>query len=172
MNENSAVSIAIKRGRFKGKCFTVDAEDYTRVSAYEWRLWWNGYTFYPRATIDGKRVTLHEFLMGSEPGAHVDHRDRNGLNACRSNLRFSTSQQNNQNRGKARALTASSQYKGVNRTPRGKWRAQIRAGRSIFLGHFNSEEAAARTYDAAARRLFGEFAVCNFPDPQVDLVRG
>jgi hypothetical protein len=35
----------------------------------------------------------------------------------------------------------------------GKWRAQIKDGRTKFLGYFDSELAAARVYNEAAQKL-------------------
>jgi hypothetical protein len=37
-----------------------------------------------------------------------------------------------------------------------------RAGKKLWLGYFDSEEDAARTYDAAARKYHKEFARLNF----------
>jgi hypothetical protein len=37
-------------------------------------------------------------------------------------------------------------------------------GRTKSLGYFDDEVTAAGTYDAAARRYHGQFAVLNFPD--------
>ena len=63
-------------------------------------------------------------------------------------------------RGKA---NTSSQYKGV-RLINGKWRGVIMDGRrAIHLGHYKSEEYAAKIYDAAAWILFGASAHYNFP---------
>ena len=59
---------------------------------------------------------------------------------------------------------SSSQYKGVAWLKRtGKWQARIMYnGRSIFIGQFDDEKAAARAYDAKAAELFGEYAALNF----------
>jgi hypothetical protein len=55
-------------------------------------------------------------------------------------------------------------FKGVTRF-RGKWHARIGLdGRMVHLGFFEDVETAAQVYDAAARRLFREFAIMNFPD--------
>ncbi|MHC4259490.1 MAG: AP2 domain-containing protein [Planctomycetota bacterium] len=57
----------------------------------------------------------------------------------------------------------SSQYKGVSWIKsEKKWRARIKFdGRSIHIGRFDDEKAAARAYDAKARELFGELAALN-----------
>lgn len=57
-------------------------------------------------------------------------------------------------------------YKGVywHRRDR-RWVAKIRTPiKRLHLGAFVSPEAAARAYDAAARKYHGEFAYLNFPD--------
>jgi len=44
----------------------------------------------------------------------------------------------------------------------GKWRARIRVdGIQIHLGYFYSRKKAARAYNAAAEKYFGEFARLN-----------
>jgi hypothetical protein len=105
---------------------------------------------------------MHRQLLGlTDPSEQVDHRNHDGLDNRRENLRPCTNQQNQHNQRKRAGCT--SRYKGVHWDFRnGSWRAAIKAeGRTIHLGRFQDEDDAARAYDDAARRLFGEFALTN-----------
>ena len=143
----------------------VDDTDYERVSAFRWSANKNRNTVYAYRKDFGRTVYLHRFICGvTDRKVKVDHRDRDGLNCQRRNLRVCSTGQNAMNSGK-RSDGVSSQYKGVCWHERyGKFQAEIKLnGRSKYLGMFASELDAALAYDAAAREYFGEFALCNFP---------
>ena len=153
----------------------VDDSDYEQVSQYKWYAiedrrkdgsLWNVYAGRKVRKPDGAQTTqlLHRFIMNvSDPKIQVDHRDSDGLNNQRENLRLATHVQNQGNARKR--ANASSKFKGVHWRKRfKKWIAQIQIdGKRKHLGYFFSEIEAALAYDAAAREYFGEFCLCNFP---------
>ncbi len=107
-------------------------------------------------------VFLHRLLLEAPPAMEVDHIDDNGLNNQRSNLRLCTP---GQNQAKKRLNgSATSAFRGVYYDRRhSSWRATISfKGRQKYLGYFTNEIEAAHAYDAAAIRLYGEFARPNF----------
>ncbi len=154
-----------------GRSAIIDDEDFALVSQYRWNAWERHRPGrsdgpYAQATIrlpNGRTTTIrmHSLIMGS-PG--VDHKNGDGLDNTRGNLRLATSVQNGANQRPN--LGTSSAYKGVSwHRDRRKWQANIGvAGKQRYLGLFSDEEDAARAYDDAAREAFGEFALLNFPE--------
>jgi hypothetical protein len=107
-----------------------------------------------------REIAIHAGLPDSPK---YDHRDGNGLNNQRENLRPCTESQNSQNRRKSVGKT--SKFKGVAWHIRKlRWIATLaHNGKRHYLGYFKTQQSAARAYDAVAREHFGEFAVLNFP---------
>lgn len=105
---------------------------------------------------------LHRAIKKAKKGQRVDHRNNNGLDNRRQNLRFCTRSQNSANSIKPRR--GNNRYKGVRRNGKKSWMAVITCqGKSERILGFANEKDAALAYDEAARRLFGEFACVNFP---------
>jgi len=111
-----------------------------------------------------KAVLLHRVILALKldrdllTGEYVDHKDGNGLNNTRGNLRLATREQNMANRRKHSNNTSG--FKGVCwHKHKGKWQAQISvSGTIIHLGRFTSKEAAYAAYCDAAEKYHGEFA--------------
>jgi AP2 domain len=139
----------------------VDDADYGVVSRYKWKVLVGSRTRYAARTVRKNRkyqtVYLHRYLTGASADEQVDHRDGDGLNNQRANLRRCSATENRRNQGKYRG---SSRFKGVSWRPdRNKWRATlVVAKRQVSLGYFKSEEGAALAYNRAAIEAFGEFA--------------
>lgn len=143
----------------------VDESDMEMLAAYRWRFVGRYIASTKRGASKETTLLLHRVIMNAPKGVEVDHINGNPFDNRRCNLRFATRMQNEQNARKI-SKPCTSRYKGIYWNKRKKrWHAQIRVNRvRVHLGMFKDEEVAARKYDEAARRYFGEYARCNFED--------
>jgi len=142
----------------------VDDEDYERVSVFAWRIGNNGYVQRTdNSTKPPSFMLMHRFVMHAKNGEEVDHENRNKLDNQKDNLRGCTHVKNCAWRGLAKRKWSTSRFKGVDfNKHKGRWFSRITvAGQFHWLGMHDSEEAAAAAYDAAAKRLNGEYAGTN-----------
>lgn len=149
----------------QAKVALVDDADFEWLNHWKWFAMRNGKHWCAgrnRPKQNGKRGTIymHCQILGF-PSSEVDHRDRNGLHNWRANLRLATDLQQVLNREKPKNRLG---LKGVKRKIH-TFEARIcHLGKPRTIGHYATPEAAARAYDREARKLFGEFAVLNFPE--------
>lgn len=114
---------------------------------------------YVRITVDGKSYAAHRlawlYTNGVLPDMQIDH--INGVRADNrlQNLRLATQTQQNMNRAPNKNKTT----KGITwHARRNRWQAQIMlGGKNHYLGLYSSPEMAREAYDAAAKKMFGEF---------------
>lgn len=146
----------------------VDDEDYKYLSEGSWCIQKyvtlnNTGIMYAKASKQGKVVTMHRYLLKPPQGVSIDHINGNGLDNRRQNLRLCSKQGNAANRPKDRIKGATSKFKGVYKPKKyNKWISKITVdGKSIHLGVFEDEVAAAKAYDSAALKYFGTFAKKN-----------
>jgi hypothetical protein len=144
----------------------VDDSDYEWLNQWKWGVKPSAKTTYTNRYDQSKsppRMTyMHRLIMPDAAGKHIDHIDHidgNGLNNQRSNLRTCTQAQNAMNRRLASNNTSG--FKGVIwDKSTNKWRVNVKR---IRVGYFTCLIKAARAYDQAAIKHFGEFAKLNFP---------
>ncbi len=151
----------------QGKVAMVDDADFEWLNQWKWHARKTGNTWYAcrNVKLGVNKWTcayMHRVIF---PGhQRIDHKNLDGLDCQRNNLRVSSVQQNGANRPKQ--VNNTSGFKGVSWAKDvSKWKPKIQfAGKTINLGSFDTLEDAAKAYDVAARKYFGEFARTNYGD--------
>jgi hypothetical protein len=139
----------------------IDAADLHLVDGWNWAAKVRPWTTYAgRTAYDGNAKTdvkLHRIILGASGAQIVDHKNGNGLDNRRTNLRIVTASQNAQNAAKRK--DNSSGCKGVGFHKKiGLWEAYINAsGKRLNLGYHASPEQANAAYLKASAEMHGEF---------------
>lgn len=153
----------------KGECFTIlyDEEDHNTVVSHTWCVHKSSHASYAQTWIrtNGKLklVGMHRVLLGvSDRAIVVDHKNRNGLDNRRCNIRACTQSENLMNRATSRK--SPSKFLGVTWDKfNKKWLCSITIdGKLKNLGRFSDEIKAAKVYDSAAIIRNKDFANLNF----------
>lgn len=149
----------------QGKFALVNEDDYGILKRFKWTLSiLNGRPYATRmmptseaGKLVKKTILMHREIMKPPQGMEVDHRDGNGLNNQRSNLRICTHAENVRNRGKQK--NNKSGYKGVKFEKRGnKYVAQIKYSNVVYyLGTFSSPVEAHEAYKEASKKLHKKY---------------
>jgi hypothetical protein len=129
----------------------VDIDDHDRLSKIKW---------YAHKSHDGivyarsgPHGFMHHHVLPPKSGFIPDHIDGNGLNNCKSNLRYLTQSQNKLNGRPYRLEDKTSRYRGVSKRQTG-WMARITFRRKTkSLGVFRTELEAAQRYETVRALL-------------------
>jgi hypothetical protein len=153
----------------QGQFALVDDEDFEYLNQWKWYVAKGKYTNYAqrmdRSSGKRKTVRMSRVILKTKTGFVSDHKDGNGLNNQKSNLRNCTRHENAMNKRIANRGKTSI-YRGVSWYSRyKKWKACILSGKDRkHIGYFDNEIEAAKAYDKKAISCFGEFlGELNFP---------
>lgn len=141
----------------------IDADDFEKLRDY--RFYRVGHKNFKYVSIRKKKTSgitmLHRHLLNAPAHLQVDHINGNSLDNRQANLRLCTRLDNCRNR--AKRFDSTSPYKGVLWNKQNKnWRVRIRVNwKPIEVGSFKTAEEAARAYNEAAVKYYGEFARIN-----------
>ncbi len=136
----------------RGLIARIDEHDYPKIAGMAWQAHArrDGKGYY---AVSSDGVRMHRLLLDASDSDIVDHRDGDGLNNTRRNLRKGTQSQNCVNR-----RTTPGGYMRGARPKKGKWQAYIKfQGKQRSLGYFNTEQEAHAAYLEEARKLHGDW---------------
>lgn len=156
----------------KGMVALISPQDAELVLRAKWHVIgsaWLWYAFTANHPDHKGRIAMHNLIMQPPLGLQVDHKNRNGLDNRRENMRIVTPTVNQWNKGKKKR--ASSQYRGVSKVLR-SWVATAQVnGRHVRLGTFRDEVAAALERDIVTLQERGALAQTNFPMTVVEVLK-
>lgn len=144
----------------------VDLKDYFLACSFKWYRQHGRYTSYARANgkmkngIKGPPIYLHRVIMAAKKGTEVDHKNGNGLDCRRSNMKVTTRRGNAYNSKVPKNSTTG--IKGVTWSKHaGKYMAKIKIqGHQTYLGYFTNPNKAKKVISAIRNKIIKKETIC------------
>lgn len=109
----------------------IDIEDIDKIKDFKWHIKKSRNTNYAVYNNKGHSIFMHRVILDYQGDADVDHRDNNGLNNRKNNLRILSHSLN--------LINQHDKSNGVRKTSSGKYQSHIMIdGKSIYLGTFDT----------------------------------
>ena len=153
----------------QNKVALVDNADYGWLNQRKWFAVKNGRCYYAgrhlsKSDSASKRIIfMHREIIYVPDGLEIDHINGNGLDNQRSNLCLCTHRENSRKQRLGRNNKTG--FKGVNvdrRISTKPYYAYIWVdNKRIYIGYYQTAKLAAQSYDQAALKYYGEFALTN-----------
>ena len=166
--ENNIAKLELHRRNEESLWTVIDLEDLERVINYPY-TWYaklnksigKYYVYaseYQPKTKRCKPIFLHQFIMKAN-GKIVDHKNNDGLDNRKSNLRMATDKNNSTNR-RSRNKNNSSGYRNVSWSESyGKWIVQMQVNKkNTILGKFDDVHEAGKFAEEMRQKYYGEYA--------------
>ena len=156
-SDYAEIVIRNKQGDIKAIA-VIDIEDLEMIGQYKW----NESGGYARTVINGHGVFMHKIIMNDiNNNFTIDHINRNRLDNRKSNLRFTTIQENSLNQSVYKNNVSGVPGVRFNKSKK-KWEADIQYKRKrIYLGSFMNKDDAIAARKSAEEKYFGDYAPKN-----------
>ena len=138
--KNGRLEIKNNYGKFE---ILFDLQDYEIIKNYTWRILPNKKfnTYYAISGSHKKQILMHRLITNCPANKVIDHKNHNGLDNQKANLKICTRLENMQNQ--RFRITNSSGYSNiVFEKDRNKWRVIIRFNKKYYRKRFTNIEDA------------------------------
>jgi hypothetical protein len=157
--------IKLNSPKYGVKEVLIDDEDVELTSKFKWQLRKDTHGFYCHANgkcINKKRehvILIHRLIMNAPKDKKVDHKNGNGLDNRKCNLRLCTNSENSRNKRQSKQNKLG--VRNIYVTTSGKYAVRLSVKTKVRrrVGVFSTLPEAIQCYNEMAKKYYGEFAV-------------
>jgi hypothetical protein len=130
------MKIIVNSKTYGEKEIFFDKEDWNKVKDYTWGVHFDRFNFYAVTHLKQDKyptASMHEIIIGKTKNKEIDHKNGNGLDNRKCNLRTCTHAENLKNlKNLKKRKNTSSKFKGVMKHGT-YWQSEIRIGKKEYI---------------------------------------